>query len=288
MQIDKVKKNITIIIVSHKGREKVIKFVKVLSKKLNILIIDNSKDIVLKKKLKKFQNIKVLFMKNNGYGAAINYARKFVTTEYIFAFSPDVQGVNNRLIFEFYKKTISKFNFGALGPRFLNVTQKSHVQSDIKKKIGDIKAISGSAIFINLRAFDKVNGFDENIFLFFEENDFCKRLRNIGYKIYQLNNTFIKHPKGVRSGVVKISRNAEFLKLEQLYNWHFLWSKFYFFKKNYGKLLTLIIFIPIIVRTCFRIFINSLLKKTNTRKKYLARFNGLHSSIIGRSSFKRL
>ena len=49
MQIDKVKKNITIIIVSHKGREKVIKFVKVLSKKLNILIIDNSKDIVLKK-----------------------------------------------------------------------------------------------------------------------------------------------------------------------------------------------------------------------------------------------
>ena len=58
MQIDKVKKNITIIIVSHKGREKVIKFVKVLSKKLNILIIDNSKDIVLKKKIKKISEYK--------------------------------------------------------------------------------------------------------------------------------------------------------------------------------------------------------------------------------------
>ena len=38
----------------------------------------------------------------------------------------------------------------------MNVSEKSHKQSDINKKIGRINAISGSAIFFKTAAFDDV------------------------------------------------------------------------------------------------------------------------------------
>ena len=288
MNISRIKKILTIVIISHKSASKVVSFIKKLSNNLNILVVDNSRDLNLKKKLRNQRNVKLLFMKNKGYGAAINHARKFIKTQYFFVFSPDLVGVNNSLIHEFYKKAVGNLNFGALGPRYLNVTNKSHKQSDVNKKIGKIKSIAGSAIFINNKAFDKVNGFDENIFLFFEETDFCKKLIDCGYEIYQLNNTYVEHPKGISAGVVNVTEKKLIKKLSELYSWHFLWSKFYFYKKKYGYVLSIIFFIPIILRTVYRIMIYTLIGKKIKRDKYISRLNGLYNSIIGKSSFKRL
>ena len=288
MKFSEIKKTLTVVIISHKSGSKVNKFLKKISNLINIIIVDNSGDLNLRKSLKKRKNTKILFMKNRGYGSAINYARNHINTKYFFVFSPDLEGINNALIYEFYKKTNSKLNFGALGPRFLNVTQKSHRQSNIENKIGKINAISGSAIFINVKAFDKINGFDSKIFLFFEENDFCRRLNKAGYNIYQLNNTFVKHSVGINSGVVELSNNSLKNKLINLYNWHFLWSKFYYFKKHYGIFLTLIYFIPIIARTLFRVLLYKTLKEKDKELKYKSRFVGLYNSILGKASYKRL
>ena len=244
---------ITIVLISHKSRELILKFINNLSKNIQILVIENSSDFDLEKDIKDYKNVEIKFMKNNGYGSAINYASSYILTKYFFVFSPDIKNVDDKLISIFEEKAQIIKTFGALGPRFLNVTEKSHRQSNIKEEIGEINSISGSAMCFNKSVFDAIGGFDENIFLYFEETDYCIRAKKMGYKMYQINKTFVDHTRGANAGVVKAKNTNEVKKLEKLYSWHFIWSKYYLFAKHHGKLFSLVYFMPILIRILFRI-----------------------------------
>ena len=157
---------------------------------------------------------------------------------------------------DIFKKEIANIkSFGALGPRFLNVKKKSHKQSNKNEKIGKIESISGAAMLFNKHTFDIIGGFDENIFLYFEETDYCMRARKMGYKMYQLNRLVVEHPRGAANGVVKAKNRNEISNLEKLYFWHFVWSKYYFYNKHYGRLFTFIYFVPSFIRIFFRIIL---------------------------------
>ena len=279
---------ITVVLISHKSNELIFKFINNFSKDIKILIIENSSDRQLQKKIKKYKNINIKYMKNNGYGAAINYARKHILTKYFFVFSPDVKKVDDNLIYKFEKKIKIIKNFGALGPRFINVKEKSHKQSNRSLEVGEIDSISGSAMCFDTKSFDKIGGFDENIFLYFEETDYCMRARKMGYKMYQLNKLVVEHPRGAANGVVKAKNRNEISNLEKLYFWHFVWSKYYFYNKHYGRLFTFIYFVPSFIRIFFRIILYSCQKNICMKEKYQARLNGLLSSMKGFKSFKRL
>jgi len=237
-------KQITLVLISHKSKELILKFIKNLSNNFKILIIENSSDFQLENEIKNHKNVEIKFMNNNGYGAAINYARKFVKSRYFFVFSPDLKNVDNNLIEMFEEKVKIIKDFGALGPRFLNVTEKSHKQSNKYEEIGKINSISGSAMCFDTITFDKVGGFDENIFLYFEETDYCIRANKKGYKMYQINKATVEHPRGASEGVVKTKNFREISNLEKLYSWHFVWSKYYVYKKHYGKWIAIYISYP--------------------------------------------
>ena len=279
---------ITVVLIAHKSKEIVLEFIDNLSKDIKILVIDNSNDLDLKSEIDKKENVKIEFMNNNGYGAAINYARTFILTRFFFVFSPDIKNVDDKLIKSFEEKVNTIKSFGALGPRFLNVKEKSHKQSKISQEIGEINSISGSAMFFDVSIFDDVGGFDENIFLYFEETDYCLRAKKMGYKMYQINKVFVEHTRGANAGVVKTNNINEVYKLEKLYTWHFIWSKFYLFKKHYGKFFSLIYFFPSLIRIIFRINLHMYKNDVNKKEKYQARLNGLISSVRGMKSFKRL
>ena len=69
--------NITVVLISHRSKNKVIKFLKGFSESTKIIIVENSEDFSIKDNLiidKK--NIKLIFSENKGYGSAINLARK--------------------------------------------------------------------------------------------------------------------------------------------------------------------------------------------------------------------
>ena len=67
-----------------------------------------------------------------------------------------------------------------------------------------------------------------------------------------------------------------------------MWSKFYFFKKNYGKLFALIYFFPIFLRIIIRVLFYKIIKNQIKKEKYLLRLDALSNSIKGSKSFKRL
>ena len=60
---DKILSNITIVLITYKSRDKVINFIKNIPKLSPIIIIDNSNDFKLKKKLIKKKNIRVYLKK---------------------------------------------------------------------------------------------------------------------------------------------------------------------------------------------------------------------------------
>ena len=281
------KKEVTIVIISHKSKKKIIKLINNISSEFKIIIVENSHDKSIEKELSNFKgNVELIFSENNGYGSAINLARKYVDTKYFFVLNPDMRKIDDKLIKVFYESAKElNDNFGALGPRYENVSEKSHKQSNIIEKYGLIESISGSAMFFCSEVFDKNRGFDENFFLYFEETDYCFRSNKNNFKIYQVNSQKVYHDIGTS---VETKNEEELSKLKSLYSWHFIWSKFYYYRKRYGKLTAVILFLPALLRIIFRICLNTISGNKKNKSKYQIRLNGLISSIKNNRSFKRI
>ncbi|MBD1157032.1 glycosyltransferase [Pelagibacterales bacterium SAG-MED20] len=281
-----MKKNkVTIVLIAYRSGKKINEFVKKIPNQIKTIIIENSNDIRLKKKIeKKYKNIKVYIKKNNGVSSSINYAVKMIKTKYFLQISPDI-------IFDY--RDISKFlsvaeklkdKFSALGPRFLNVKKNSHKQINSKMDIGNIDSIHGSCLFINKKKYKKIGGFDNKFFLYFEETDYCRRGRNKNLKSYQINSIKVKQ----KGRTVNIKDKKENKKLVNLLAWHFIWSEFNYNKKKLGYLLTIIYFIPLFIRTVFKITLNKCFKKDQKKERYEYRLKGLISAIKGQKSYLRL
>ena len=173
-------KEITVVIVSYKSKNKISNFLKGLKINFRVIIIENSDDLSIKHEISKIsKNIEIYFTGNIGYGSSANFARKKINTKYFFLFNPDLTGVDNFMIKYFldYAKKVND-NFSCLGPRYENISEKTLKQSNIKHEMGFINAISGAAMFFNTKNFDLIGGFDENIFLYFDETDYCKEEKN--------------------------------------------------------------------------------------------------------------
>ena len=276
---------ISLVLVSYNSSSKLRKFIKNIPKEINILIIDNSKDFLLKRIFKKNKNIKIFFKNNQGYGSSINFAAKKINTPYFLVVQPDVSGINKKTLITFYKYA-KKLNdkFSVIGPHFINAPKKGHFQTDTRKDIVRIHNVHGSTIFFNKKTFFMNDCFDKNIFLYWEETDYTKRASKNGFFAYQLNKVKVKHEKGKAVETRNINDSE---KLKYLYIWHFIWSKYYFFKKHYGVIFSIIYFIPIFIRILYRLLIykNSNLSKY---KKYYYRWNGLKAAIFNKKSSMRL
>ena len=278
--------DVTIIILTHKSKRLVLDYIKNLYQKFKIIIIDNSNDLNLKSIItKSYPDIDIHLIPNNGYGNQINYGSKLVTTEYFLISNPDLTGIDELSIFNFVKAAKHLNNkFSTLGPRFLNTNPKSHKQSINNGTITEMKFISGACMFFNKNNFDNLNGFDENIFLYFEENDFCLRSFKIN-KNYQINNVLVEHDVGTS---VEIKNNQEKIDQINFRTWHFIWSKFYYFKKHYGFFFAFIYFVPIFIRINYRVILYKLKNDKINYDKYKARRSGLYASILNQKSSKRI
>ena len=271
---------ITLILISYKSEKIIYNFIKKIPSKIKTIIVENSQNHELKKSIEQnYKNISVYIKENNGVSSALNFAVEKIETKYFLQISPDIEiNFENLEIFLNYAKKLDD-RFAALGPRFLNVKEKSHKQIDEKLESGKIDSIHGSCMFINKENFEKIGKFDENFFLYFEETEYCYRAKKNGYISYQIND--IKAKSIGRS--VETNNNEE-KKLNNILIWHFIWSKYYFSKKKRGKLLSLTIFIPLLLRMNLRIFLYKILKDDISLEKYKYRLNGLISSMRGKNS----
>ncbi len=82
--------------------------------------------------------------------------------------------------------------------------------------------VNGAFLFFRAEAFNKIGGFDTNIFLYFEEMDLCHRLKLNSYKTVLVPSAEILHYKSVSTGTSKNIHIEAFI------------SHLYVIKKHYG------------------------------------------------------
>jgi len=274
---------ITIVIPSYKSGKLIISHLKKISKKINVIIIENSKDKRLKKEIEtKYKNVKVYLQNNIGYGNAINYGSKFVKTKFFFVMNPDTI---------IYKNTIKKLliaakkikHFGALSP---DQIKNKKINLNKKKKIIEKKQLDGGAMLFETRIFKHIEGFDENIFLYYEENDYFHKCNNLNLKLYLIRNCFFYHSKKGDSSSAIYKNSKEKFYSYLIGGWHGQWSKFYYLKKYHGFIYAIIKCIPNLVVNFVQLLIKGITLSKKTKYLYF-KIEGLISSIIGIPSYKR-
>ena len=275
-----MKNLLSIIIPSYKSSKKILKHLRELPKNIKVIIIENSQDDKLKKNIKiKYKNVKVILQKNIGYGNAINLGSLFVKTKFFFVMNPDTVIYKDtlRLLLKGCKK-INKF--GAVSPNYRENKRKKH-----KRIIEEKKTLTGGAMLFDTKMFKKIGGFDKNIFLYYEDNDYFTKCRKMGIKLYTINNSYHFHKKkSSGSATFKTKKEMEYANF--LAGWHGQWSKFYYHKKYDGYLKAFILCMPNLITNILQLIINLPIKYNKSKYIYF-KIEGLMASIIGLSSYKR-
>ena len=275
--------DITIGIVSFRSEKVIFECLKSIKKINKIIIFDNSNDKILQKKVKKFYpKIKfILSKKNLGYGKANNKIIKICKTKFLFILNPDtiLKKYCELEMLRSVKKL--KNNFSIISPisneKNYNLTNKKNKTTT--DTITGVDFVKGFAMLINIKEIKKIGMFDENIFLYLEEIDLCRRLRIKNKKIY-IN----KKAKIIHLGARSSNLGFEF---EKCRNWHWMWSSFYFDKKYNNYLVSISKFIPILILNLFKLFFYSIIPIKNKKLIYFMRVSGIFNSIIGNVSWYR-
>jgi len=292
--------NLTIVIVTYRTDEKILTdCLNSIDPQINILIVENSKNNKFKEKLEnKYPNLNVVLSgRNLGYGAGNNFGLTRVKTKFALILNPDVT-LEQNFIKELDKYLDQQINFHIMGVNYRNDTQwkSSGFFSEFDKKIKlkheeksnhdsleVVDWIVGYTMLINLEKFESRKLFDENIFLYFEDFDLCRRIKSIEGKIYSSKDLLAKHLG--KKGSTDQDYNLEF---EILRNWHWMWSTFYYHKKYYGHLYAVYKNYGKLFRSIFNLFLYTILFNTKNRKIYSARASGLLNAMLGKKSWYRV
>ncbi len=232
-------------------------FEKTKSIEYEVFVVDNnSSDGSIEAIEETFPNIKIIKNPvNAGFGAANNLGIKEAKGKYVLCLNTDTILLNNavKIMFDFMEKEENK-NVGVCGGDLVNKdgapcyccgnypTFKSILWDYLKiknifpecyKKISttlksneitsndNIDYISGADIFFRKSVLDDVGLFDEKFFMYYEETDLCKRIKNKGYEIKLVKTAQIRHLEGKSSDISAQKK----IWLRQ--------SCIYFFKKHY-------------------------------------------------------
>lgn len=270
--------------VSYRSTTKVEKNLKRLNKQISIILVENSQDYKIKKEFeKKYKNLKVIIPKvNGGQGYAFNIGARQTKKKFILFMDVDVQ-INNSQIISMLRMAIKIKKFGVLTPKIKNQSYKNLIiKKDNKNDYQKIIFNTGCIMLVESKIFKIIKCFDQDFFLYYEETDFYKRCRDMGFPVYLLNKVIISNPT---SKSIDKEFYHDYLKVR---NWHYCWSKFYYYKKHYNYFTALSKTTPNMIRALRKI-LNCLINfKINETKLYFMEIYGLLCSYFGLRSFYRM
>lgn len=280
-------KLLTIIIPSYRSNDLILTHIKNLSNKFKIIVIENSNDKTLKKKIEnKYINVDIYLKKNIGYGKAVNFASKKVKTKYFFVMNPDTK-LYQYTLRNLIDAAIKINRFGAIGP--INFQQKKIFK---KKKIIENQKIIAAAMLIDTKIFKNIKGYDDNFFLYYEDNDYFAKCNLLNLKLYLVTNSYITHTKSQKNNKTLKLHSTTFSNLDEknstyvVGGWHGQWSKFYFLNKYKGFYKALITCLPNILLNLIQLLPCIFFNPIKAKYKYF-KIEGFIASLIGMPSFKR-
>jgi len=241
-----------------------------------IIVIDNNsmENVDIDKKLKEYNaNISFYqFNENKGFAKAVNYASDKSKGDTILLLNPDtilktdsisilhnyldknddVGIVGSKVLypngdyqlsskrhFPLLRLGIFKFlNLDKIFPKSKYFGQYNYTYEDFNQTI-EVDAVSGCCMMFKKNLLTKIGNFDERFFLYFEDTDFCYRVKKYFKVIYNPNSTII-HSKRESFKNSNIHVNYEFFK-----SLYVFYSKYF---KEYHNFYVVKLFVKFILK----------------------------------------
>ena len=293
-----MKMDLTIIMVNYKcDKNKLNACLKSINIKVKVLIVDHSHD--LKKDQIDIPNnisLEIIKNKNLGNGAGINCGIEKSKSKYVLYLDIDTilsdsfftkleNAVNTVQEFAVIAPKINNFynnkkikNYGnlSISKFFYNkIFYKIKKETKLPENINHVFFVSGSIMLINKELILNKNiKFDENIFMFFEEDDFFHQCFKLNLKIFLIDNIEATHLDG---SVLDNTLNYECFK-----KWHWEWSKYYFLDKHYNKILISFLALKNLIKFYIKIFFYYFLDKKKL-SIFESRIDGIISFYLKKS-----
>lgn len=216
---------------------------------LEITVVDNNSNDETIYKIEKFKISHLIKNHENlGFGKAINLGAKIASGEYLLLLNPDAElkeealakllsvinsdeknaMVGGKFISRKGKAMVSFGNFPSWWTEFFQKTRLAklfpvgrYINPTIFSKklfntLHQVDWISGGFCLISKSIFEQVDGFDKNYFLYLEDVDLAKKIKERGYKIVFTPNALAIHHQERSSSDRAIKYEKESLK----YYWH--------------------------------------------------------------------
>lgn len=199
---------------------------KKLNNKIEIIVIDNASDDGSATMIKQdFPQVKLMASKvNTGFSKGNNIGMKQARNPYILLLNSDVYLQDDSLY-----KALAYFrvnlNCDVLGSRLNYASGKLQYSSgnlpnpiniffwifglkilsyhtENKKffsKAHKVGWVMGAFFMLKRKVFEETVGFDENLFMYMEEIEWCKRIRDLGFKIWYVPQVAVIHLHGASS-----------------------------------------------------------------------------------------
>ena len=224
----------------------------VASSSLQVIVVDNSCDPIEAEQLRPHADVLLTPSSNLGYAGAINLARTHCAGTVLIVSNPDVTffpGAIERLV-----QAVTEEGFAVTGPAFYWDEGREWIlpPSDLpgfRSKLGEalgsrlgslarlrdrrrfrarlsfwrlrqttpVAALSGAVMAIDSAAFDRVGGFDERFALYFEENDFLRRVAAAGGRVAYVPAAHCRHVYNQSAAVDRDRSAATYAASEEAY-----------------------------------------------------------------------
>ena len=262
---------------------------------VKILIIENSIDHQLKYELesKYKKQVKVYLPNENlGFSKGMNKAIELSDDQFVFLNPADVilshtciqnllNCLNNFKDFTLLAPTYKDEKIYKNYEEFLFSKERETHQLEIENfNLKEVDWIDGTFI-VNKEKIENNKIMDENIFIYFETMDMCLNFKKKNQKMFVVENIKFEHIGG-NSHEKKFNFEAKLSR-----NWHYNWSKFYYFKKNFSYLYALKKFSTVLFKNALKLLYYFM---TRNKENYLlkkAEINGsMHSILLNKSNYR--
>ena len=225
--------DLSILIVSYKGWNRLVKCLESLDSfsgekfSFEVIVVDNkSDDEILSGIEKRFSRFTFIHNKiNGGYANGCNLAAGNANGSFFLILNPDTVAsetevekllimakenphygiVSSKQVTEKGKECIVTGEF----PRFLNLTGLQRAVFQTRKSRGkkiDMEVsfpdwISGSVVMMSSANFSRIDGLDEDFWMYFEDVDLCRRVRDLNLEVAYCRKITIEHNHGGSSRI---------------------------------------------------------------------------------------
>ena len=281
------RQNLSIIIVTLKSENVIYDCIKSINQNIPIIVVEHSNNRNFKEGLEqKYNNLTCILSNSNlGMGVGNNIGIKAATTEYVLILNPDVV-LEKNTIEELFLASKDLSNYTVLAPlekNFANYGMFNKKKSN--KKIEDspfeVDFVDGFAMLLNKKKFSETDYFDESFFMYLENNDLCKRVKDKGGSIYVVPRSKINH-LAAKAVDEKFKDEVEFSR-----NWHWIWSKFYFNKKHFSFFKAFYDGFPGYCTSILKFLFYTLINNIKKKRIYFNRASGFYNALLGKASWYR-